>query len=450
MSTREPYSEEAECGVLGAMLIKPELIDILSADLVTKDFFFADNRAVFTAIMALKAKGSSVDFLTVADEIVTMHDGTNAIAYTAAIHKNTPSAANAKEYARIVLERSMDRKFAVAAHNIHELSTSTMDASDKVAQAQAEVAALNTETQSPDTVTAGEIMHAHAAEMERREALDGAMDGLSTGLGILDRKWGGMKPGQLILIAGRPKMGKTTLAMNIASHNALQGKKVLVVSLEMSNTQLMDRMVSSEGGIPLDYVKSGAALREYPSQYNDVMGRLATSGLRLSTRKGLSISRIRSMARRMKMLEGLDLLEIDHVGLVDGESRGENATQRISEITRQAKLMATELGIPVILLSQLNRELEKRPDKRPICADLRDSGSLEQDADIISFVYRDEVYHPGTEDRGIAEIITAAARDFEPGTVRTQYKGKYSKFNDLIGAAANKPDRPYSTSSLLD
>lgn len=452
--TREPYSQEAEQGVLGAMLIKPELIDILSAELTAEDFFFADNRGVFKAILALQSKGRGVDFLTVADYIGSMDSGDNALAYCAELYKNTPSVANAKAYAGIVLERSIDRALIAAAESVHELATSDASAEDKIARAHAEILGINAESAAPETIHGGDAMLLHTNELERRQELGGKIDGLATGIASLDAKLLGLKPEQLIVIAGRPKMGKTTLVMNIADNVAIfQNKQVLVFSLEMSHRQLMDKTLASVGSIPLDKLKDGSALNSHSAELLSTAHKVKESGLSLYDRKGATINRIRSVARRHRLRFGLDLIVVDHIGLVDVEDARASPVQRVSEVTRQLKLLAKELDVPVIALSQLNRQLEHRPDKRPIPSDLRDSGSIEQDADMIIFVYRDEVYNPNTEYRGVAEVIVGVAREIEPCTVRARYQGKYSKFSDLADdydEPPPAPSRPYSSKSLLD
>lgn len=452
--TREPYSQEAEQGVLGAMLIKPELIDILSAELTAEDFFFADNRRVFKAILALQSKGRGVDFLTVADYIGAMDSGDNALAYCAELHKNTPSVANAKAYAGIVLERSIDRALIAASETVYEIAHGDSSTQDKISQAHAALLSINSESSGAETITAREALEQHVDELERRLALGDQIDGLGTGIASLDATLRGLKPEGLYVIAGRPKMGKTTLAMNIADACAItQKKQVLVFSLEMSNAQLTDKSLASVGGIPLQSLKDGSVFDRYTLEVTAATNKIANSGLSIYARKSATINQIRATARRHKLKHGLDLLVVDHIGLVNVDDHRASPVQRITEITRQLKMMAKELGVPVIALSQLNRELEKRPDKRPIPSDLRDSGSIEQDADLIMFVYRDEVYNPNTEYRGVAEIIIGVARDIEPCTVRVRYQGKYSKFSDLADdydEPPPAPSRPYSSTSLLD
>jgi len=449
-----PYSLEAEQGLLGAMLIKPELIDILSADVKGSDFFFAYNREVFVAILALRSKNQPIDILTVADEVGELTGGDSALAYTGELYRNTPSAANAKSYAAMVIKRSIDRALVAASNNIHEIAYSEASTEDKLSQAQAEVTGIHTGGGEAETITGRQAIEQHVDELERRESLGGAIDGLSTGIESLDAKLLGLKPEQLIVIAGRPKMGKTTLAMNIADHNAIKcHKQVLVISLEMSHRQLMDKSLSSVGSIPLTSLKDGSAMRTHSNELLVASSKIAESGLNLYDRKGATINRIRSVARRHRMNHGLDLVIIDHIGLVGVENGRASAVERVSEITRELKLLAGELGIPIIALSQLNRQLESRPNKRPIASDLRDSGTIEQDADTIIFVYRDEVYNENTEYQGVAEVIIGVAREVEACTVKTRYQGKYSSFSDLSAEYEEpkpRPQRTYASSSLLD
>jgi len=446
---RNPYSLEAEQGVLGAMLIDPSLIDVLSEDLKADDFYWQDHADIYRAIIDLHSRQQGVDFLTVAELVGTLENGDRATGYIGEIQRGTPSVANAKAYANIVRERSIDRRLIEVASTIHELAHSTTETADKVAQAQTEVLAVDGAAHSSDVVSAWDVLIDHLPVLERREEMKGQLDGLSTGLSDLDEYLQGMKPEQLIIIAGRPAMGKTTLAMNIAAHAAIrEKKKVLVFSLEMSNGQLMDRFLAAEGRIPLQDIKSGrGGMGENEQKLTAAAGKIRDSGLEMSDRPGLTMSRIRSIARRKKLRTGLDLVVIDYLQLLDEEGGNGNRTEAVSAMSRGAKLMARELGVPVIMLSQLNRSLEQRPNKRPMCSDLRESGAIEQDADIILFVYRDEVYHPESEYKGVAEIIIGKGRDIETGTVKATFNGKFSRFDPLaVGWIEPQPkqDKPKS------
>lgn len=430
---REPYSSEAECSVLGAMMQRPELIDVLAADLSAEDFYFADNAELFRAIQSLRAEGRAVDALTVADRVNVLPSGDDALAYAAEVVLNTPSVANASAYAAIIKERSVDRALILCADRLHEIAHADQPTPEKIAAAQADVLAIDGQSATSEIVSAWDVLQGHLPVLERREELKGKLDGLSTGIGDLDGMLQGLKPEQLVIIAGRPAMGKTTLAMNIAADVAIrQRKQVLVISLEMSNGQLMDRFLAAEGKIPLQEIKSGrAAVGANGMKLTSASGKIRDSGLSMSDRPGMSMSRIRAAARRHKLRYGLDMVVIDYLQLLDQENGSGNRTEAVSAMSRGAKLMARELQCPVILLSQLNRSLESRPNKRPMCSDLRESGAIEQDADVILFVYRDEVYHPDSEYKGVAEIIIGKGRDIEVGTVRTAFLGQYSRFEPL-------------------
>lgn len=447
---RDPFSLEAEHAVLGAMFKRPELIDSLSSDLSEDDFYYADNRQIFKAIMALNAGRAMVDVLTVATQVGRLDSDTPVLEYCHAIWNNTPSVANAEAYARIVKERAIDRQLLAAASEVNELAYGDEPTADKLAKAQAAVGAIDSKAPVAEVITAGDVMRDLVEEWQRRFDLGGEMDGLSTGLEDVDKIVQGLRPEQLVVIAGRAKMGKTTFAMNIARHNAIKAHKhVLVVSLEMSNYQLLDRMASAEGSIPLGEIRAGTAFGSYKTEISVAAKRIVESNLRLADVPGVTMSRIRSMARRQKRSTGLDLLVIDHLALVPHENRRLSILERTTENTRLAKLIAKELKIPVLLLCQLNRALESRPDKRPIPSDLRDSGSIEQDADLVMFVYRDEVYHPDTQYRGVAEIIVGLARDVEAGTAKVAYQGQYNRFVNLAcdwrEPEPEQKSRPYAS-----
>lgn len=448
--SREPFSQEAEQGVLGAMLIRPELIDLLSADLKPSDFFYQYNRDVYQAIQTMRQNRIAIDVLTVAEQIGTLSNGDSPLDYLVNLHRNTPSAANANEYARIVLARSIDRALMDAAQAVHDIAYGDGSAEDKIAQAQAQITGINATSASPETISASEAVERHVLELERREQLGGKIDGLLTGIESLDAKLLGLKGGQMIVVAGRPKMGKTTFAMNIADNVAVtQGKKVLAVSLEMSNGQLVDKSLASLGRIPYQALRDGSAINTHAQALGAAATKIKASGLTLYDRRSATISQIRAAARRHKMRHGLDLLVVDHIGLVGVDDARANSVQRVSEVTRQLKMLAQELDVPVLAMSQLNRQLESRPDKRPIPSDLRDSGSIEQDADTIIFIYRDEVYFPDTASRGVAEIIIGVARDIEPCTVHVRYQGMYSLFSDLNGYEPPLPRERFNN-GLLD
>ncbi|AJO77778.1 replicative DNA helicase [Pseudomonas sp. MRSN 12121] len=442
---REPYSLEAEHGLLGAMLQRPELIDTLSDDLSPESFYFAENAEVFRGIMALRAAGKAVDMLTVADHIGMLDNGDRALGHCAALVNNTPSVASAGTYAGIVRERAVERALYDLSDRTLEIVQGGGDIQEKIAAVQAAAMAIDSGTDGEEIVKAGDLM-AEQLEVwqERHDRLmrGETLIGLSTGLADLDEKTGGLQPEQLIIVAGRPAMGKTTLAMGFVLDAVVRQKKSgLVISLEMSKGALMDRAVAATGKVPLSLIKDGSACQSHGAELCAAAGKIQHANLFIADRAAASVGRIRSLARRHKLRYGLDILMIDYLQLMDGV--GGNRTEEVSSISRGCKLLARELGIPVVLLSQLSRECEKRPNKRPVNSDLRESGAIEQDADVIMFVYRDEVYHENSEFKGVAEIIIGKGRDIETGTVRAAFLGQYNRFENL--SASWQP--PVKTSS---
>lgn len=450
---RDPHSAEAEHSLLGAMMQRPDLIDTLSEDLSAEAFYFPANAEVYRSIIAIRLSGQAVDFLTVGNHIGSMDDGSPAFAYCAEIVKNTPSIANARTYAQIVRERAIDRALYDLGSQAMEISQRTEDTQAKIAAVQAAAMAIDCGSGDDDIVKVGDVLVDQLEvwqERHDRHTRGETLIGLSTGLKDLDEKLGGLQPDHLYIVAGRPAMGKTTLAMGFVIDAAVrQSKSALVISCEMNKGQLLDRAVASEGRIPLTLVKNGTACETHGTELAAAAGVLRRAPLYIADRAGSSIGRIRSLARRHKMRYGLDLLMIDYLQLLEGE--GGNRTEEVSSISRGCKLLAKELGIPVVLLSQLSRKCEERPNKRPIPSDLRESGAIEQDADVILFVYRDEVYHENTEAKGIAEIIIGKGRDIEMGTVRTAFLGQYNRFENL--AAGWKPEaveQPEKVTSLAN
>jgi len=443
---RDPYSLEAEQGVLGAMLIRPDMITDIVAELVAGDFYYANHPEIFRTIAAMDDGRSGIDVVSVADKLGRLENGEYSLGYLGEIHRGTPSAANAMTYARIVKERSLDRKLIEAAQAVHELAHSDSPTADKVAQAQAAVLAVDAGGDDDSEVELEDYLSDHVEVLQRRHDLGGKMDGLATGYKDLDAALMGLKGGQLIVIAGRAKMGKTTAVMGIVRQNAIRDKKLgAVFSLEMSRAELIDRMIAAEGSVPLTDLKNGEAMNKYPTEVTAGFAKINNARLTILDRPGWTMSKIRTWCRKKKRRSGLDYVVIDHLGLLDGELPNQTPLQRTTEATRQAKNLAKELDIPVIILCQLNRSLEQRSDKRPMPSDLRDSGTIEQDADLVIFVYRDEVYSPDSSSKGIGELIIGLARDVECKTIYTMYEGKFNRFRDLAYDYEPEPERQERT-----
>lgn len=427
----ELQSLEAEHGVIGAMLIQPHLIDVISEGLAPTDFYWAENEEIFRLITAMKDEGQPIDVVTLQERKPLLVNGVVTMIYAAEIQMNTPSAANAKAYSKIVRERSMARSILSASADIADLAHEALPIEDKIAQAQSIILGLDGKSADNECEMIGDILRAHVDVLQARSERQGEIDGLTTGIADLDANLQGLKPGQMVVIAGRPAMGKTTIAMNVAEHVVLQLKKpVLMVSLEMSKAQLLDRLLAAVGKIPLGSIKDGSVAAEHGEKLTAAAGKLMDANLVVCDTPSMTIPRVRSVARRMKhRMGGMGLVVIDYLQLIEGEGNGR--TEDVSAMSRQVKLMARELECPVIVLSQLNRGCEQRPDKRPVLSDLRESGAIEQDADIVMFVYRDEVYHPNTEHKGVAEVLVRKNRDGETGVIRTAFLGKYSRFAQL-------------------
>lgn len=438
----ELHSLEAEHGVLGAMMLQPHLVDVLSDGLSADAFAWGENADLFRLIRDLSDAGQPIDVITLSERSEFLSGDVRTMAYAGEIIKNTPSVANAKAYAKIVRDRAVARQISAVAAQVDEIAHDSAPVEDKIAQAQAAVLGLDMAGSDIECQLVGDLWAEHIEVMQQRVDRLGkgiTIDGLTTGLPDLDKFTQGLKPGQMIVVAGRPAMGKTTLAMNIAADVGIgQGKPVAVISLEMSKVQLMDRLIAAVGGIPLPSIKTGECASDYETE-------LAAAGLKLQRSKivvsdvpVMNMSRIRSIVRRQKhRLGGMALVVIDYLGLVEGDGAG-----RIDDVTtmsRQIKLLAREIGCPVLILSQLNRSCESRPDKRPVLSDLRESGAIEQDADIVMFVYRDEVYYPNSEHKGIGEILVRKNRDGEIGSVFTAFQGDKSRFVPLAASAFSKP-----------
>lgn len=434
----ELHSLEAEHGVLGAMLRQPHLIDVISDNLASDAFAWEDNAYLYRLILELHADGQPVDVITLSDRRAELPSGTRTLAYAGEIQANTPSVANAKSYAQIIRDRAICRQLAAAAERINEVAHERADIEDKISLAQSIVLGLDATGSDGECQMIGDILAEHIEILqERLDRFENGivMDGLGSGIPDLDKYTQGLKAGQMIVVAGRPAMGKTTLAMNVAADVAInQRRPVLVVSLEMTKTQLMDRLLAAVGGIPLPSLKTGECASDYSAELAAATLRLRDAPICVSDVPVMTMPRIRSIARRQAhRMGGLGLVVIDYLGLMEGEGKGR--TEDVTAMSRQIKLLARELECPVIVLSQLNRGCESRPDKRPVLSDLRESGAIEQDADIVMFVYRDEVYHPNTQDKGIGEILIRKNRDGEIGCVHTAFQGDRSRFMPLANRA---------------
>jgi len=452
-----PHSIDAEQAVLGALMLGGsvserawwEVCDLLSP----KCFFRRDHQLIYQAISELRRAERSCDAVTLADwfESNKLSELVGGVSYVVELANTTPSAANARLYAQIVLDKAMLREtIDVATGLIGDASSpGSRSAVELVGAAQTRLSGLLS-TQPCELEALQPVMDRVWTRLaERHEAGAGKIHGLTTGISELDELLGGLRGGQLGLIAARPKMGKTTLAQNIAEHVALTlGKNVAIFSFEMQPDEIGDRILSRQGGIAASKVRSGGLDENDWSSASRAISRLRKAPIFISRPRRARVDHVIAQIRRQHARNPLGLVIIDYLQLMDAE--GDNRAQAIGDITRALKLCAGELNIPILLLSQLNRKLEERTDKRPMPSDLRDSGSIEQDADFVLFIYRDEIYHRDSQYRGTAELIVALQRNGAPGDVRVAYYPERFSFEDLPAywkpaAAPEKESKPKSS-----
>jgi replicative DNA helicase len=426
------FSNESEQCVIGALLLDPRSWDNIS-DLITEaDFYNETHRLIFRRIGLMSAQGFPIDVVTVAEALESAGDGerTGGLAYLGELASNTPSAANIRRYADTVLDRRLLRCLRATGGDISDLAmtASTEPASVRIEKAQSLVLALTQEQTQTDPQPIGSVLHSVVEAIEKRHDSQGEISGLRTGFCDLDRMTSGFQNGDLIVVAGRPSMGKTAFALNIAENVALEGGTALAFSLEMSKEQLTQRALASIGGLSIGAIRTGRLTDDDYSRLSFALGKLSNAKLIIDDSAAPTIGQMRSRARRVKRQHGLDLIVIDYIQLMAGE--GGNRNEQVGSITRSLKLLARELAVPVIALSQLSRDVEKRPDKRPMMSDLRDSGSIEQDADLVLMAYRDEYYNPDGPFKGLAELLIRKHRMGELGDIRLIFQGEYSRFRD--------------------
>jgi len=436
-----PHSIESEQALLGGLFIDIKAYDKITGIVTEQDFYTLDHRKIFRAISRLIETSQPVDVVTVA-EFLQGHqqlDGIGGLPYLAQLSGNTPGGgANIQKYAEIVRESALKRSLITASNDIAEKvhSPSGLSGRELLDFAQAKVMSISEKAlkhtggpQHVGTVLDGVLRRMD--ELGSRKHHDD-VTGLATGFEQLDKMTTGMQAGELIVIAARPAMGKTALALNIVEHVALvKAKNVAFFSLEMANDQLGVRMLSSAARMNQQRVKVGRLNDAEWGKVHDASNKLREAGIYLDEEGSITANELRSRARSIhRECGGLDLVVVDYLQLMETSGHSNNRAQEVAEISRALKLLAKELCCPVIALSQLNRGLEQRPNRRPIMSDLRDSGGIEQDADWILFIYRDEVYNPDSPDKGIAELIIGKQRNGPIGTVDVNWRGEWTRFED--------------------
>ncbi len=429
-----PHSLEAEESLLGAMLLSRDAIAVAVERCSASDFYKPSHAQVFQAVTTLYAQGEPADAVTVAEELRragTLEEAGGSAALVA-LQANTPAISSAARYARIVEEHALLRRLIGVSQEIAEIGFSlpedVTDALDRAESMVFEVA----QRRAADTIAP--LQELLSRSLDRLEELYGrseSITGVPTGFTDLDEHLAGLQPSNLVVVGARPSMGKTAFALGLAAHAAIQGVPVLFFSLEMSHLEIAQRVLCAEARVDASRMRNGRLFEGDWSKISHAIGRIGNAPLHIDDNPNVTVMDIRAKARRMKSRDGLGLVVVDYLQLMTGRSSAENRQVEISEISRGLKILARELEIPVVALSQLSRSLESRADKRPMLADLRESGAIEQDADVVMFIYRDEVYNPETSDRGAAEILVAKHRNGPTGTVQLAFVGNYARFANM-------------------
>jgi len=429
-----PHNIEAEQSVIGSMLIDKAAIAQAAEALKGDDFYKDGHKVLFSSIVDLFLKDTPVDMITLI-EVLRSSDKLEAaggITYITEICNSVPSTANLQSYIKIVADKSMLRKLIRSSTEIMEKSYNSQDNVDQVIdQAQKKIFDIAEKKSSSDFEPISSVLERGFIEIERLFNNKGAVTGVPTGFPELDAKTSGLQKGDMILIAARPSMGKTTFALNLAENAALRGgKSVAIFSLEMPKAQLSYKLLCSEANVDMLKLRTGNLDDKDWENIARASGPLAAAKIFIDDTAGVTVMEMRSKCRRLKMEHGIDLIVIDYLQLMSG-SNSESRQQEVSEISRSIKAIAKEMECPVIALSQLSRAVEQRADHRPMLSDLRESGSIEQDADVVMFLYRDEYYNKETEDKNVAECIIAKQRNGPTGTVKLAWLGQFSKFGRL-------------------
>ena len=431
-----PQNIEAEQAVLGAIFLEPSSLTVASEILIPEDFYRASHQKIYNAMLKLNDDGKVVDLVTVTEELAAakLIEDTGGVSYLSELAQSVPTAANIEYYARIVEEKSLLRRLIRTATEIASDGYSREDEVEALlSEAEKNILAVAQRKNAGSFHNIKDVLVRTYDNIEEMHNRVGDVTGIPTGFAELDRMTAGFQRNDLIIVGARPSVGKTAFALNIAANVATKtDEKVAIFSLEMGAEQLVMRMLCSEGNIDAQRLRTGSLTDDDWGKLTMAMGALSNAGIFIDDTPGVRISDIRSKCRRLKQEHGLGMILIDYLQLILGSGRsGENRQQEVSEISRSLKQLARELKVPVIALSQLSRGVEQRQDKRPMMSDIRESGSIEQDADIVAFLYRDDYYDKESENKNIIEIIIAKQRNGPTGTVSLAFVKEYNKFVNL-------------------
>ncbi len=431
-----PQNIEAEQAVLGAIFLEPSSLTVASEVLIPEDFYRAAHQKIFDVMLNLNDKGKAVDLVTVTEELAAakLLEDTGGVSYLSELAASVPTAANIEYYAKIVEEKSLLRRLIRTATTIASDGYSREDEVESLlSEAEKSILEVAQKKKAGAFHNIKDVLVRTYDNIETIANRVGDVTGIPTGFAELDRMTAGFQRNDLIIVGARPSVGKTAFALNIAQNVATKAQEnVAIFSLEMGAEQLVMRMLCAEGNINAQNLRTGSLTDEDWGKLTMAMGSLSNSGIFIDDTPGVKIGELRSKCRRLKQEHGLGMILIDYLQLILGDGRsGENRQQEVSEISRSLKALARELEVPVIALSQLSRGVEQRQDKRPMMSDIRESGSIEQDADIVAFLYRDDYYDKESENKDIIEIIIAKQRNGPVGTVQLAFVKEYNKFVNL-------------------
>ena len=433
-----PNDIEAEQAVLGSMMLDNDAVMDAINILKPEDFYREENKLIFSAMINLNGRSEPIDLITVKDELISLgkFEVCGGLEYIASLPEKVPTTANADKYIRIVEEKSMLRSLIKTSNELLELGyNQTLETDEIIEKAEKEVFDLSLNRNRKDYTPIKDVLIETFANLEKLYNQKEHITGVPTGFIDLDYKTAGLHGSELILVAARPSMGKTAFALNIAANAAIKAKiPVAIFSLEMSKDQLVTRMLSSETGIDSNKLKTGKMEEDDWIKLSEGLGPLSESEIYIDDTPGISITEIRNKCRKLKLEKNIGLVIVDYLQLISDSNIRKNGSreEEISKISRSLKIIAKELNVPVIALSQLSRAPEQRKDDhRPMLSDLRESGAIEQDADIVMFLYRDDYYNEESEKKNIAEIILAKHRSGSTGTIELLWLGNYTKFVNI-------------------
>ncbi len=429
-----PYSVEAEQSVLGGILIDHNCMAAVSELIGEQDFYFEHNRAIFAVMLDLFNTNRAIDIVTVSDALTHQSklDAVGGVSYLSNIASSVPTTANITQYADIVAQKSLLRRLIDAGNAIVNMGYDATDEAQTVLeQSEKAIFDILQGKDSHGVVHIRELLGDTFKTMQEMAAKKGKVTGVPTGFGYLDQMTSGLQKSDLILIAARPAMGKTSFALNIAQNAAIKANvPTAIFNLEMSKEQLASRIICSEAAVSVGKLRDGTIDANDWVKIGENMQRLEKAPIFIDDSSSVSVSEIRAKCRRLKQQHNLGLVIIDYLQLMQGTNKGrsDNRQQEVSEISRSLKILAKEIQVPIITLSQLSRGPESRTNKRPMLSDLRESGAIEQDADIVMFLYRDEYYNPDSPDKNVAECIIAKHRNGETGTIKFWWDGAHTRF----------------------